>query len=774
MGLQPATAQPNMPNTDHASSTSSSPPLPQLRVSGADLVDPEGEAVLLRGTNIGNWLLIEPWMFGIFNDNIRDQHTFLSILVSRFGAERTDALMEGHRTCWFTERDANHIASFCVNVVRLPIHYSHMLTDDGELRDDAFRWIDLGIDYAERAGLYTILDLHGAPGGQSVDAPTGRLGQNRLWSDPEMQRRTIQIWSALAERYADRASVAAYDLLNEPYGDFGTDIRPALIDLLGRLHDAVREHDPHTLVLAPGTIRGVSFYCDLAERGWTNAGYTEHFYPTIFGDASPSIGAHQRFVDNAVQARSEFLARNPAPYLVGEMNPVFERVGGPAMKRAYFDLYDTLGWSTTMWSYKLYTPAGGINNDNWWMVANKDPLQFDIERDSYEELLGAVNGFATEELVVDDDLRRAMTSPTATKLLAMPAQTDASLNTTAQDDWTTTTIGEGPAASSQLDGTRFEVRAGGRDVFGTADSLGFMSRTLGSSTSLFTTIDEFDAQDRFAKAGVMLRASNEADAAHALIHVFRDGRIILAWRAETGGATQERTLATTGFPARLGLTVASDGVTAVFADATGERRTTAVPIDTSNTSLLGIAVCAHEPEVTATASGSLGAKWTSATTTSSPTQRNAVSREWSSWGDGWQFGDATRRVPVAQRDPSATGEAGVWQDIELRAAMEPGISRRVRIEVTLGSRTGAGTLELRAEVPVRLLGDQRWLTLESQPYDLGNMGMPGPARMTLAVDVPAHFDSQALRVLVVHTPGENATDTPLSITGVAIHQDVRD
>ncbi len=750
-------------------------PLPKLRVDGAHLVDPNGSVVPLRGTNIGNWLLIEPWMFGIFNDDIRDQHTFLSILESRFGAARTHELMEAHRLGWFTQRDAHHIASFGFNAVRLPVHYAHLLTEEGTLREDAFRWIDLGIDYAERAGLYTIIDLHGAPGGQSVDAPTGRLGQNHLWSDPEMQRRTILIWSALAERYAGRDSVAAYDLINEPYGDFATDIRPALIDLMGRLHDAVRERDPDTLVLVPGTIRGITFYGDLAERGWTNAGYTEHFYPTIFGDASPSIGAHQRFVDNALRARADFLAEHPAPYLVGEMNPVFERVGGPAMKRAYFDLYDDLGWATTMWSYKLYTPAGGVNSDNWWMVANSHPFAFDIERASFESLLAAARGFATDELVIDQDLRRAMTAPTATTLLTPAPPSLRESPPILPAGWHLKTIGEGPTATAKLEGDAFHLRAGGRDIWASSDSFGYLARPLDESGSLAVTIDRFDAQDRFAKAGVMVRASDAPGAAHALLHVFRDGRIVLAWRDADGGVTQERTLAATGFPATLGIETSAGAITAHYRDVDGTRQSVAVPIDakrvTGDAAMLGIAVCAHEPEVTAFVSGRVSSSWPG--DPDAPRAHAAaraaieLSDEWSTWGAGWRFASSPGEA-VATRDATATGEAGMWQDIAVPPGASPTQARRLTMEAMLDAHPSLGSIELRVEVPVDVLGETRWLTLDSQPYNLADVGERPAARLTLNASVPPHLYADTLRVLLVHTPGEGRNDGEVSVRTLTV------
>jgi hypothetical protein len=47
---------------------------------------------------------------------------------------------------------------------------------------------------------------------------------------------------------------------------------------------------------------------------------------------------------------------------------------------------------------------------------------------------------------------------------------------------------------------------------------------------LTARLDRLDDTSAHAKAGLMLRASRDADAAHVLIHAFPDGRILLGWR----------------------------------------------------------------------------------------------------------------------------------------------------------------------------------------------------------------------------------------------------
>jgi endoglucanase len=163
-----------------------------IATRGTEFVDAKGQPVILRGCNLGNWLLLEMWMLAIDEDVFPDQHSFEANLTTRFGEAEKDRLMELYRANWITPRDFELVRSFDFNVVRLP--FNHRLVEDpaapGTCREAGLAWLDRAIAMAEAAGLHLILDMHGVPGGQSLDHPTGRVGQNRLWSDPDCVRRS--------------------------------------------------------------------------------------------------------------------------------------------------------------------------------------------------------------------------------------------------------------------------------------------------------------------------------------------------------------------------------------------------------------------------------------------------------------------------------------------------------------------------------------------------------------------------------------------------------
>jgi endoglucanase len=100
-----------------------------------------------------------------------------------------------------------------------------------------------------------VLDLHGAPGGQTGtnidDSPRGRP---ELFLERRYQEQTIHLWQALASRYRDEPVVAGYDLLNEPLpNEYQYQYADDLVALYRELTAAIRAVDPDHLIIYEGT-----------------------------------------------------------------------------------------------------------------------------------------------------------------------------------------------------------------------------------------------------------------------------------------------------------------------------------------------------------------------------------------------------------------------------------------------------------------------------------------------------------------------------------------
>jgi endoglucanase len=342
--------------------------LPLLSTRGGDWVDTSGSVVRLRGCNLGNWLLQEMWMHAMRTEGIPDQYTLQEVLARRFGEERKDDLLRTYRANFITARDFATIKSFGMNVIRLPI-WCGLLEDDAhprQLRPDAWQDIDRAIALAEAEGIYTILDLHGAPGGQNPWDHNGGPRYDKLWGSEEYKQRTVWLWEQIAARYRNRTAVAGYDLLNEPYTAPEEEIR----DLLFDCYRAIRAVDPDHIVVFPW-VDGFGFYGDLKGPDMHNVALTPHFYPGFFGWGEPTPQVHQDWLKKGVQEWRDRAAAFGVPVLVGEMNVVLKSAGGPEMMRHSFDTYAGFGWATTMWSYKVFTAQGGLGDDgSWGMVTN--------------------------------------------------------------------------------------------------------------------------------------------------------------------------------------------------------------------------------------------------------------------------------------------------------------------------------------------------------------------------------------------------------------------
>ncbi len=520
-------------------------PLPFLHGSGTAIVDSGGQPVLLRGCNLGNWLLIEPWMLGILDQaGVHDQSQVESALAARFGESEKKRLLDLYRENWITPRDFDRIKAWDFNVVRLPFHCDFLLDESrpGELKPDAFRWLDHAVSMARQAGIYVILDLHGAPGGQSLDGVTGKAGRNQFWT-PENRRRGAFLWQKVAEHFAAEPTVAAYDLLNEPYGTMNNENHDA--DLVGAMEEmvqAIRRVDAKHLIFCAGSWRGIGAYGSPESHHWQNVGFTEHFYPGVF-DGVPTLETHARFLGADLEARASLLKRWNAPYFVGEFNVVFDAAGGAAMMRRYFDVFQSHGWAGTFWSYKLLNREGGVHPNHWYMLTNRQPLTPpNFAADSVARIEEFCRSLGTMDYAEADDLHAALGAKTPPPLL-LGKYTPVVLPDRREPlpGWTDADIGGAfPEGGSTVVGPQqVQVFGGGRDVYEINDDFHFVSRPAETSFRLQAEVGLPVATHIHAKAGLMFRASNAPDAPLVMINLKPGGQCIFGSRTRPGAKIVE-------------------------------------------------------------------------------------------------------------------------------------------------------------------------------------------------------------------------------------------
>jgi endoglucanase len=329
-----------------------------LRTSGERIVaDDTGEPVLLRGVGIGGWLNMENFITGYPSTESSHRRAMRKAL----GERRYELFFDSFLTNFFGPQDAAFIASLGMNCVRLPVNYRHWEDDarPGELDYSGFAHLDRAIDACAAAGLYTVIDLHAAPGAQNHHWHSDNPFHKPLfWQHRSFQDRAIALWEAIASRYAGRPEVAGYNVLNEPADESGT----ALVAFYHRAVAAIRAVDGRHMVFLDGN-RYSREFPGFGEP-FENAVYAIHQYPEPgFADGGPYPGqTNGHHVDRGT-VEAEFLSmtrytrERDLPVWVGEFGPVYgaghER---DAQRRRLLadqiELYEAAGAGWSVWTYK--------------------------------------------------------------------------------------------------------------------------------------------------------------------------------------------------------------------------------------------------------------------------------------------------------------------------------------------------------------------------------------------------------------------------------------
>jgi endoglucanase len=225
-------------------------------VKGKDIIGPDGKNLLLRGTNLGNWLVPEGYMFKFEQTNApRMINETLSQLI---GPDATREFWKKYLTNYITAGDIHYLKSLGMNSIRVPFNY-RMFTDPqylgGTGESVAFAILDRLVGWCKQENLYVLLDMHCAPGGQTGDNIDDSYGYPYLYDNPASQDLTIRLWRKIAAHYKNETAILGYDLLNEPIATHfdASHFNPLLEPLYKRIVKAIREVDGNHLVFLGGS-----------------------------------------------------------------------------------------------------------------------------------------------------------------------------------------------------------------------------------------------------------------------------------------------------------------------------------------------------------------------------------------------------------------------------------------------------------------------------------------------------------------------------------------
>jgi cellulase (glycosyl hydrolase family 5) len=252
------------------------------------IVDAGGKPLLVRATNLGNWIVPEGYMW-LFEGGPQSPGEIRGLVLELLGPEGSAAFWQKWRENYVTREDIALLHRAGFNAIRVPLHYSLFESDDAE----GFPLLDRLIGWCKAEKLYVMLDLHAAPGGQTGANIDDSAGYPWLYDSPQEQEHLMAIWRRLATHYRDEPMVLGYDLLNEPIPHFPklAALNPALEPLYKKLTSEIRKVDPHHILFLGGAQWDGNFSV-FGKPFDANVAYTFHKYWT-----APDESVIRQYID---------------------------------------------------------------------------------------------------------------------------------------------------------------------------------------------------------------------------------------------------------------------------------------------------------------------------------------------------------------------------------------------------------------------------------------------------------------------------------------------
>ncbi len=354
-----------------------------LHTQGQDIINESGEKILLRGVGLGNWMLPEGymWKFGNGGDRPRKIEKIVSDLI---GPENAKKFWMEFRRSYVTEADVQRIAQLGYNSVRPALNSRLFLseTDPPVPLQEGFALLDNLIAWCKAQGVYVILDMHAAPGGQTgQNIDDSANDQPELFQQVKYQDQLVELWKIIAGRYEDEPTVAGYDLLNEPLPERtgAAKVHKAQLEpLYQRVAKAIREVDAKHIIILEG-VDWANDWSVFSKPFDKNLVYQFHYY---CWDNPARL--------KSIQAYLDYRKRFNTPVWVGETGERDNTIYWATTE--YFEA-NNIGWS--FWPWKKMdtqnTPFSVKPPANWEAVAaysrNGEKPSPEIARKAFDELL---------------------------------------------------------------------------------------------------------------------------------------------------------------------------------------------------------------------------------------------------------------------------------------------------------------------------------------------------------------------------------------------------
>lgn len=332
---------------------------PFIYIEGVDLKTPDGNKFFIRGTNLGNWLNPEGYMF--FFKDANSYRLIDQAFCEMAGPDFTRWFWQEFQKSYISHDDIKYIKQIGMNSIRIPFHYKLFTDEDymGRMNNqNGFEILDRVLGWCRQEGVYAILDMHDTPGGQTGDNIDDSYGYPWLFESEPSKKQFCEIWKNIAAKYANDPIVLGYDLMNEPIAHYFVKDYPHLNDSLEPLYkrcvDSIRKVDKNHIVMLGGAQWNGNFKVFEDSRFDDKMMYTCHRYKSDT-------------LQSSVQDLINFRDSVNLPMYMGETGEnTDEWVGG--FRRMLED--NNIGWH--FWPYKKMAKRACIaiipEPENWDII----------------------------------------------------------------------------------------------------------------------------------------------------------------------------------------------------------------------------------------------------------------------------------------------------------------------------------------------------------------------------------------------------------------------
>jgi endoglucanase len=226
-----------------------------ISVNGKDIVGIDGKNFLMKGTNLGNWLVPEGYMFKFQKTN--SARLINEAITELIGPEETKIFWQRYLNIYITRADIHYLKTIGANSIRIPFNYRLFTDEDylgGRGAARGFKLMDSAVGWCRKEKIFVILDMHCAPGGQTGDNIDDGYGYPFLFENEASQKLVCEIWQKIAAHYKNETIIMGYDLLNEPIAHYfdKEKLNPLLEKLYKKITRAIRAVDKNHILFLGG------------------------------------------------------------------------------------------------------------------------------------------------------------------------------------------------------------------------------------------------------------------------------------------------------------------------------------------------------------------------------------------------------------------------------------------------------------------------------------------------------------------------------------------